>query len=97
LFVNEISNGGTISEAGVPGYESFIWWGLFAPAGTPKAVVDRLNKELEAIMKTEEMQKTFETQGAEIDLLGPAAFAKFMEAESTKWGKVIKQGNIKLE
>ncbi len=87
----------TISEAGVSGYQSFIWWGLFAPAGTPKTVVDTLNKELEAIMKMPDMAKIFETQGAEQDLLGPAAFAKFMEAESAKWGKVIKQGNIKLE
>jgi len=87
----------TISEAGVPGYESFIWWGLFAPAGTPKAIVDKLNKELETVMKTEEMAKIFVAQGAEQDLLGPAAFAKFMESESAKWGKVIKQGNIKSE
>ncbi|MCE5281569.1 MAG: tripartite tricarboxylate transporter substrate binding protein [Deltaproteobacteria bacterium] len=87
----------TISEAGVPGYESFIWWGLFAPAGTPKAIVDKLNKELETVMKTEEMAKIFVAQGAEQDLLGPAAFTKFMESESAKWGKVIKQGNIKLE
>ena len=87
----------TISEAGVPGYESFIWWGLYAPAGTPKAIVDTLNRELEAIMKMPEIIKTFEDQGAEQDLLGPEAFAKFMEAETAKWGKVIKQGNIKLE
>jgi tripartite-type tricarboxylate transporter receptor subunit TctC len=87
----------TFSEAGVPGYQSFIWWGLFAPAGTPKTVVDTLNKELEAIMKAPDIIKTFEVEGAEQDLLGPAAFAKFMEAESVKWGKVIKQGNIKLE
>ena len=87
----------TISEAGVPGYQSFIWWGVFAPAGTPQAIVDTLNKELEAIMKMPDMVKTFEIQGAEQDLLGPAAFAKFMEEESAKWGKVIKQGNIKLE
>jgi tripartite-type tricarboxylate transporter receptor subunit TctC len=87
----------TISEAGVPGYESFIWWGLYAPAGTPKAIVDTLNKELAAIMKMPEIIKTFEVQGAEQDLLGPEAFTKFMEAESAKWGKVIKQGNITLE
>jgi tripartite-type tricarboxylate transporter receptor subunit TctC len=48
----------TISEAGVPGFASAIWWGLYAPAGTPEAVVDRLYRELEAIMKTEETQKT---------------------------------------
>jgi tripartite-type tricarboxylate transporter receptor subunit TctC len=87
----------TVAEAGIPGFECFIWWGLYAPAGTPKTIVDTLNKELEAIMKMPDIIKTFESQGAEQDLLGPAAFAKFMEAESAKWSKVIKQGNIKLE
>ena len=87
----------TISEAGVPGYESAIWWGLYAPAGTPKAVVDRLYKELDSIMKTEEMQKTFEAQGADPEFVGGTAFVKFMENETVKWGKVIKEGNIQAE
>jgi tripartite-type tricarboxylate transporter receptor subunit TctC len=87
----------TISEAGVPGYESAIWWGLYAPAGTPKAVVDRLYKELDAIMKTEETQKTFEAQGADPEFVGSTDFVKFMENETAKWGKVIKEGNIKGE
>lgn len=87
----------TVAEAGIPGFECFIWWGLYAPAGTPRAIVDTLNKELEAIMKMPDIIKTFESQGAEQDLLGPEAFAKFMESETAKWGKVIKQGNIKLE
>jgi tripartite-type tricarboxylate transporter receptor subunit TctC len=87
----------TISEAGVPGYESAIWWGLYAPAGTPKAVVERLYRELEAIMKTEEMQKTFEVQGADPEFVGSTAFVKFMQNETAKWGKVIKEGNIKGE
>ena len=87
----------TISEAGVPGYEAAIWWGLFAPAGTPKAIVDRLQKELSAIMNSEEMKKTFEAQAAEPDFAGPAEFVKLIEAESAKWGKVIKEGNIKGE
>ncbi len=87
----------TISEAGVPGYESAIWWGLYAPAGTPAPIVDRIYGELQAIMKTEEMQKTFEDQAADPDLLSTTPFVKFMEAESVKWGKVIKEGNIKGE
>ena len=87
----------TVSEAGLPGYQSFIWWGMFAPAGTPKAIVDKLYQEIGTILKTEEMQKTFLSQGAEQDLLDTAAFTKFMQSESAKWGKVIKEGNIKLE
>ena len=87
----------TIAEAGVPGYEAAIWWGLFAPAGTPKAVVDRLYKELGVILQAEDTQKAFEVQGAEPDLMGPAEFVKFIEAEGVKWGKVVTEGNIKGE
>ena len=87
----------TISESGVPGYEAVIWWGLFAPAGTPKAIVDRLYKELGVILQAEDMQKAFEIQGADMDLMGPAEFVKFIEAEGVKWGKLIKEANIKAE
>jgi tripartite-type tricarboxylate transporter receptor subunit TctC len=87
----------TISEAGVTGYAAAQWWGLFAPAGTPKAVVERLYKELEVILKAEDTQKTFEVQGAEPDLMGSAEFIKFIEAEGVKWGRVVKEGNIKGE
>jgi len=85
----------TVSEAGLTGYEAAQWWGLFAPAGTPKAVVDRLHRELTVILKAEDTQKLFEVQGAEPDLMGPSEFVKFIEAEGVKWGKVVKAGNIK--
>jgi tripartite-type tricarboxylate transporter receptor subunit TctC len=87
----------TVSEAGLPGYESAIWWGIFAPAGTPKEIVGRLYKEIAAIMNSEEMKQTFEKQGSDVDLMGSADFAKFIEAETVKWGKVVKEGNIKGE
>ena len=87
----------TVSEAGLPGYEASQWWGLFAPTGTPKAIVERLHRELAVILKAEDTQKTFEVQGAEPDLLGPAEFVKFIEQEGAKWGKVVKEGNIKGE
>jgi tripartite-type tricarboxylate transporter receptor subunit TctC len=87
----------TVSEAGLPGYESAIWWGIFAPAGTPKEIVGRLYKEIAAIMNSEEMKEVFEKQGSDIDLMDSAGFAKFIEAETVKWGKVVKEGNIKGE
>ena len=87
----------TISEAGVPGYEAAIWWGLFAPAGTPKAIVDRLHKEIEGILNSEDTKKIFETQGAEAELMGPADFVKFIQAETVKWGKVVKEAKIQAE
>lgn len=87
----------TISEAGLPGYEAATWWGILAPAGTPKAIVDRLYRELAAIVNSEDMKKMFEGQGAEAELTGPAEFGKFIEAEIAKWAKVVKVGNIKVE
>jgi len=87
----------TISEAGVPGYEAAIWWGLFAPAGTPKAIVDRVYKELAVILNSEDTKKIYETQGAEAELLGPAEFVKYIQAETVKWGKVVKEAKIQGE
>jgi tripartite-type tricarboxylate transporter receptor subunit TctC len=87
----------TIAEAGVPGYEATLWWGILAPAGTPKAIVDKLHRELAVIMNAEDTKKMFESQGAEADLMEPAEFGKFIEAEIAKWDKVIKVNNIKVE
>jgi len=87
----------TISESGVPGYEAVIWWGLFAPAGTPKAIVEKLYKELEVILQAEDVKKAFDVQGGDIDLTSPAETVKFIEAEKAKWGKVIKDANIKTK
>ena len=87
----------TIAEAGVPGYDASIWWGILAPAGTPALVVDRLYKELTMILNTEDVSKVFEDQGAEVDLQGPTEFTQFLDGETAKWAKVVKQGNIKVD
>ena len=87
----------TIAEAGVPGYEASQWWGLLAPAGTPQPVIDRLHKELTVILNSEDTKKVFGAQGAEADWLGPAEFVKYIGTETAKWGKVIKEGNIRAE
>jgi tripartite-type tricarboxylate transporter receptor subunit TctC len=87
----------TVAEAGVPGYEAVNWWGIVAPAGTPGAVVDKLSKEIAAALKSPEVQKQFETEGAEIITMSSADFGKFIEAEITKWERVVKEGNIRPE
>ena len=87
----------TIAEAGVPGYEATNWWGIIAPAGTPKAVVDRLDKEIAAILASPEIQKRFASEGADADYLGQAEFGKLIVAETAKWGQIIKSANIKAE
>jgi tripartite-type tricarboxylate transporter receptor subunit TctC len=87
----------TIAEAGVPGYEATNWWGILAPAGTPQAVVDRLSKELSVILTSEDTKKMFLNEGAEVDHLGPAEFGQFISAEIAKWGRVVKEADIKVE
>jgi tripartite-type tricarboxylate transporter receptor subunit TctC len=87
----------TISEAGVPGYEASIWLGLFAPAGTPKAIVDKLHKELAMTLDSEDMEKKLQNQGVDVDLMGPSEFSVFIKAEMAKWEKVVREGNIKAE
>jgi tripartite-type tricarboxylate transporter receptor subunit TctC len=87
----------TIAESGVPGYEANNWWGILAPAGTPRPVIDRLYKEISDILSSAETQKVFGDQGAEVDKVGPDEFGPYIAAETAKWGKVIKDANIKAE
>lgn len=87
----------TISEAGVPGYEAYNWWGIVAPAGTPVAVTQRLHGEISQIIVSQEVQKWFTTEGAEAVNMAPEEFRKWILAEMNKWGKVVKQAGIKAE
>ena len=87
----------TISESGVPGYEATNWWGNIAPAGTPKAVIDRLHNELSAVLATSETKKRFETEGGEAVQMSSEDFGKFIVSETAKWAKVVKEAGIKPE
>lgn len=87
----------TIAEAGVPGYESSAWFGVAAPVGTPKAIVDRLNRELSVLAATAETKKQLLGQGAEVDYMGPADFGRYFKVEQAKWARVVKEGNIKMQ
>ena len=80
----------TVSEAGVPGYESPIWLGIMAPAGTPKPVIDRLNAEITKITARPDVKKTWNEQGAEPLSMTPAEFEKYLNADIAKWTKVVK-------
>ena len=87
----------TIAEAGVPGYEATNWWGIIAPAGTPKDVVDKVHAALTAVQDSPETQKHLESEGAAVVKMSSAEFGQFMVTEMDKWGKVVKAGNIKAE
>jgi len=87
----------TIAESGFPGYEAVGWNGLFAPAGTPQAIVNRLNAEIVAVLAQPTIKERVLSQGAEVVGGTPEQFAAFMLAEIDKWAKVIKRQNIDMD
>jgi tripartite-type tricarboxylate transporter receptor subunit TctC len=87
----------TMDEAGLPGYEAGNWIGLVAPAGTPDAIVARLNKEISAIQDSDEFKKRLEDDGADIVKMTPAEFGGYMERELDKWSRVVKEAGIKAQ
>ncbi|NBR30439.1 MAG: tripartite tricarboxylate transporter substrate binding protein, partial [Betaproteobacteria bacterium] len=87
----------TIAEAGVPGYETVNWFGLIAPAGTPAAIVERLHKEISAVQNLPDVQKQFDTDGATVLRMSPAAFRAYMVTDMNKWERVVKEGGIKAQ
>jgi len=91
---SQVPNVPTISET-VPGYESYIWWGLFAPKGTPPAVISRVHAETSAALKSPELLKKLDDQGAAPRPMSTAEFGNFMAAETKKWSEVIKAAGIK--
>ena len=87
----------TIAEAGLPGYDAVNWWGIIAPAGTPPAIVARLHGELGAVVQTPDLQKRFEAEAVEAIQMSPAAFGQYIERETIKWARVVKDAGIKAE
>jgi len=79
----------TIAESGVPGYEMLNWLGLFAPANTPRAIVERLNSEAMRILRTQEVRDRLNAAGAEPAALATDEFAAFVKSEVEKWAKVV--------
>jgi tripartite-type tricarboxylate transporter receptor subunit TctC len=87
----------TVAEAGVPGYAATNWYGLLAPAKTPKPVIDRLNKEMVAALTAPDVAESLKSRGIDATPSSPAQFAAFIRAENSKWSQVIKQSGIKGE
>ncbi len=87
----------TVAEAGVPGFEYVTWYGMFAPAHTPKNVIAKLNAAVVKILAEPEMAQRLASQGAEPRSSTPDALLKFMQNESERWRQVIKSAGIKTE
>jgi tripartite-type tricarboxylate transporter receptor subunit TctC len=86
----------TISET-VPGFETYIWWGMFAPVGTPPAIIARMHEETTAVMAGAEMVRRLAEQGGVTQKMSSAEFGKLMVSEQAKWIEVIKAAGIKGE
>jgi tripartite-type tricarboxylate transporter receptor subunit TctC len=87
----------TIAEAGVPGYEAGAWFGLLAPAGTPKPIVAQLSAESARIIKLPDVSKRVSELGADPVGSTPEQFAELIKTEIAKWAKVIKDANVELQ
>ena len=87
----------TLSEAGVPGYEAVGWFGLVAPAGTPKEVVTTLNREINRILQLPEVRSRLVELGAEPAATTPGQFLDFIRSDNSKWDRLIKERGIVVE
>ena len=87
----------TAAEAGVPTYKVATWYGLWAPKGTPKEVVDKMAAELKTALGSPELKSTWNSIGSETPTMAGKEFGDFVAAETRRWSDVVKAGNIKLE
>ncbi|MBI5967540.1 MAG: tripartite tricarboxylate transporter substrate binding protein [Deltaproteobacteria bacterium] len=87
----------TVAEAGVPGYEVLLWYGMVAPAGTPKEIIKKLNAEILKIQKMSDVKERLDKMGAEPIDYPPEQMADYIKVEMAKWAKVIKDAGVKPE
>ena len=87
----------TIAEAGLPGYEATQWFGVLAPAGTPRAIVDRLQQEIARVLRAPEMRERLSAEGTEAVGGTPEEFTTLIKTETEKWARVIRAAGIKPE
>ena len=87
----------TIAEAGVPGYDATTWTGIVAPAGVPKAIVAKLNAEINTALATPSLKEKLTGIGSEPVIGTPAQFGEFIRKENAKWAEVIKRSGAKLD
>ncbi|MDB5377430.1 MAG: transporter [Rubritepida sp.] len=86
----------TMAESGLPGFEAFSWQGLFAPAGLPAPIMDKLYTEVARATQAPEIRDSFAQQGFLVEATTPADFAAFVASETARWGTVVRAGNVTL-
>ncbi len=86
----------TVADSGLPGFEALQWFGILMPTGTPKPIVDRLNREIVAVLQTAEIKQRFESMGIEVVGSTPESFTSFMADEAAKWQKIAQDAGVKV-
>ena len=87
----------TVAESGVPGYSAGLWYGLLAPAKTPKEIVQRLSLEIGRILKLPDVREKFLSQGIDPRGSTPEEFARLIATDLEKWAKVIKAASVRVD
>ncbi|WP_398483824.1 Bug family tripartite tricarboxylate transporter substrate binding protein [Tardiphaga sp.] len=87
----------TLQESGLAGFDVTGWFALFAPKGTPRDIVMKLNTEINQILQTKEVQDQFAVFGGDIRLMTPEQLGAFVKTEHEKWGRVVKEAGVKIE
>jgi tripartite-type tricarboxylate transporter receptor subunit TctC len=87
----------TVAESGVPGYEVNVWFGMQLPVGTPKPIVDKINRDMVQLLKEPDVVARFRDQGVEVVASTPAEFSQLVHKEVVKWTQLIKDANIRIE
>jgi tripartite-type tricarboxylate transporter receptor subunit TctC len=87
----------TFIEAGLPEYEGGNWIGFAVPAGTPKPIIELLHREIAAVQDRPDVQKQMEARGAAVDKMSIDEFRTFIDSETKKWGRVVKEAGIKAQ
>ena len=87
----------TVAESGIPGFEITVWYGLLAPAATPKPIVSRLNQELRKMAEMQDVKERLAAQGAETMSSTPEEFAKRIRDDLAKWGKIVAASGARVD
>jgi tripartite-type tricarboxylate transporter receptor subunit TctC len=87
----------TVAEAGVPGYEAYVWLGLLAPKATPTTVIDKLQREILEVLTSEEVKRYMASASIEVVGSTPAEFGTFFRLEKDRWAKIVRETGAKVD
>jgi tripartite-type tricarboxylate transporter receptor subunit TctC len=88
----------TLIEQGFPGVTAYAWWGIYAPAGTPKPIIDRMNAEMAKVLAQPDVKKTLnEGLGMDLVISTPEELQKWTLEQLARWGRIVKENNIKTD